>query len=289
MTRHFTGKQSFAGDPTAPEGTLQSQHGGADAASLAESLPNANLVVVGGPNDGLMVPIPTEGLTMGRLHDNDVVVDDPWVSRNHAEIVPSHDSFMLRDLASSNGTYLTDRLISTSDYGLQDGDHIRLGQSDVQLVFRFSGAATLKMAPGAVLDVGPVADAPNTPARARKAPKRGKTAPDLAWPDGLTVRDEKESSQEPVEGDVRLNIEAAGDLRLMYQFVHELRQRPEFRVLRLSGGPGRQLSVWIGLVERLPLALLLSSIKFVSNVSQGERHPSGGQKNEKVFNVYLAV
>ena len=211
------------------------------------------------------------------------------MSRNHAEIVPSHDSYLLRDLASSNGTYLTDRLINTSDYGLQDGDHIRLGQSNVQLVFRFSGAATLRMAPGAVLDMSPVADAPKTPSRARKAPRVGPTALDSAWRDGVTVREQKGSPEELVEGDVRLNVEAGGDLRLMYQFVHELRQRPELKVLRLSGGPRQELAVWIGLDERLPLSLLLSSIKFVSTVSQGEHVPAGRDANEQVFNIYLAV
>ena len=155
MTRHFTGDQSFTGHlPAAADGpNLPS--GKASGPSLSASSPTADLVVVGGPDNGALFPIPRDGLTIGRLPDNDIVIDDPWVSRRHAEIISSHDSFVLRDLASSNGTFLTDRRIGSSDYGLQDGDHIRLGQSDVQLVFRFSGAATRKLAPRRGLVEGP--------------------------------------------------------------------------------------------------------------------------------------
>ena len=143
------GDQSFTGRRPAPAAGLDEQLSGPNAADLGAFSGAANLVVLGGPNDGVLFPIPRDGLTLGRLPANDVVIDDPSVSRRHAEIISTHDSYLLRDLASSNGTFLTDRLIDTSDYGLQDGDHIRLGQSDVQLVFRFSGEATLKMAPRA--------------------------------------------------------------------------------------------------------------------------------------------
>ena len=129
MTRHFIGNQSFTGRRPAPTDGPDEQPGGASAEKFDDFSGAAGLVVVGGPNDGVLFPIPREGLTLGRLPDNDVVIDDPWVSRRHAEIVSTHESYVLRDLASSNGTFLTDRLIDASDCGLQDGDHIRLGQS----------------------------------------------------------------------------------------------------------------------------------------------------------------
>jgi predicted component of type VI protein secretion system len=217
------------------------------------------------------------------------VIDDPWVSRRHAEIISTHDSYLLRDLASSNGTFLTDRLIDTSDYGLQDGDHVRLGQSDVQLVFRFSGAATRKMAPRNGGEGG------HSPAsrRARQAVKPDYQAPasasDTSGPDGVTVREERESAEELVEGEVRLKVEAGGDVRLLYQFVHELRQKPEFSVLRMSGGPTQDMAVWLDLGERLALRPLLSRMKFVSEVSRGADPPTGGRAAENVFSICLAI
>ena len=46
----------------------------------------ALLVVDGGPNDGRTIIIAKPTITMGRLADNDLVVNEPAVSRKHAEI-----------------------------------------------------------------------------------------------------------------------------------------------------------------------------------------------------------
>ena len=292
MTRLFTGDQSFTGRRPAPAAGQDEQPGGAAVADLGEFSGTANLVVLGGPNDGVLFPIPKDGLTLGRLPDNDVVIDDPWVSRRHAEIIATHDSYALRDLASSNGTFLTDRLIDTSECGLQDGDHIRLGQSDIQLVFRFSGVATLKMAP---LAGGSGEEGGHSPAsrRAPKAVKRDDPAPakasDSAAPVGVTVREDREPGEKLVQREVRLNLEAGGDVRLIYQFVHELRQKPEFRVLRMSGGPKQKVAVWLGLADWTPLRPLLSDMTFVSKVNQRADPQTGGRAAEKVFEVSLAI
>ena len=282
MTRHFAGSQSFTGHLPSPADGLDQQLNGPDAADLADLSVAANLVMVGGPSDGVLFPIPRDGLTLGRLPDNDVVIDDPWVSRRHAEIISTHDSYVLRDLASSNGTYLTDRLIDASDYGLQDGDHIRLGQSDVQLVFRFSGAATLKMAPRTGDEGGEGPDRSNASPRARKAVKR-------AYPAQASASDTTGPDGDLVVGEVRLNVEAGGDVRLMYQFVHELRQEPEIDVLRMSGGPKQDMAVWLGLAERIALSPLLSRMKFVAGVSQEADASTQGRAAEIVFNISLAI
>ena len=71
-------------------------------------------------------------INLGRASDNDVVLDDPRVSRHHARIRRRGKAFYLFDLASSNGTWVNGqrfyRLL------LMDGDKIRLGNSE--LVFR---------------------------------------------------------------------------------------------------------------------------------------------------------
>ena len=296
MTRYFTGDRSFTGHRPAPADGLEEQLSGANTANLAEFSGTANLVVLGGPNDGVMFPIPGDGLTLGRLPDNDVVIDDPWVSRRHAEIISTHDSFVLRDLASSNGTFLTDRQIDASDCGLQDGDHIRLGQSDIQLVFRFSGAATLRMAPRTGdpdRERDQISDGATAARRARQAVKRDKQAQAKASespvPDRVTVREDSEPGEALAEGEVRLNVEAGGDVRLIYQFVHELRQKPEFSVLRMSGGPEQRVAVWIGLADGTPLKPILSDMKYVSDVSQGADQKTGVRAAGKVYDISLAI
>jgi hypothetical protein len=234
MTRHFTGNQSFTGYRPGPADGLDRQLDSANTAILAEATATANLVVVGGPNDGVVFPIPNDGLTLGRLSDNDVVIDDSWVSRRHAEIISSHDSYVLRDLGSSNGTFLTDRLIDASDYGLRDGDHIRLGQSEVQLVFLvfrfnlantlniaplrgFSGAATRKMAPGAGGEADRNPEGSRAARRARQSVKRAYLATvggwDTTWPDMGAARKERASGGELEDGEVRLDVRAGAMCR----------------------------------------------------------------------------
>ena len=64
--------------------------------------------------------------TMGRSADNDVVVEDLYVSRRHAAILVHHNnSFVLHDTASKNGTYLNGSKIA-GPTALKAGDEIRI-------------------------------------------------------------------------------------------------------------------------------------------------------------------
>lgn len=64
-------------------------------------------------------------LTIGRDHANDVVLDDPNVSRFHAEVVSVPDGWELRDLGSRNGTRLNGSLIERGQVEL--GSEIGVG------------------------------------------------------------------------------------------------------------------------------------------------------------------
>ncbi len=63
---------------------------------------------------------------IGRESGDIVFTSDPFMSRQHAAITrdPYDGSFVLRDLGSSNGTYLAIR----GEFVLQSGDHLRIGQ-----------------------------------------------------------------------------------------------------------------------------------------------------------------
>ncbi len=64
--------------------------------------------------------------TMGRSSDNDVVVEDLYVSRRHCAVLVHHDTVcMLHDIASKNGTYLNGCKISGPTQ-LRPGDEIRI-------------------------------------------------------------------------------------------------------------------------------------------------------------------
>ncbi|MDS4032136.1 MAG: sigma 54-interacting transcriptional regulator [Candidatus Contendobacter sp.] len=66
------------------------------------------LRVIGGPDAGLEVSLGLPVLRMGTAPDNDVVLTDRAVSRRHAEIRMTPAGLLLRDLGSTNGTFIND-------------------------------------------------------------------------------------------------------------------------------------------------------------------------------------
>jgi hypothetical protein len=72
--------------------------------------------------------------TVGRSQDNDVVVNDPNVSRRHARLMRSENGFIVEDLGSTNGTLLDGAPIDRER--IEDGDELTFGQSVARFVRR---------------------------------------------------------------------------------------------------------------------------------------------------------
>jgi len=75
--------------------------------------------------------VPGATITVGRLPENDVVLDDLLVSRHHALLKRSQGRWSVRDLGSANGTYLNGRRITEAD--AEDGDLVGVGHALLQL------------------------------------------------------------------------------------------------------------------------------------------------------------
>ncbi|HYV38239.1 MAG TPA: FHA domain-containing protein [Gemmataceae bacterium] len=74
----------------------------------------------------LIYPLKIGLNTVGRMPDNDVVVEDGYVSRRHCAIlVHADDRCELQDVASKNGTLLNGRKIAGPTI-LKTGDEIRM-------------------------------------------------------------------------------------------------------------------------------------------------------------------
>jgi hypothetical protein len=84
--------------------------------------------------DGRRLPLTEATMTMGRMSDCDIVVADPRVSREHAEIKPAGHGFAVTDLGSMNGTVVNGAPVR--EHPLVDGDEIRLGNT----VLRFEAS-----------------------------------------------------------------------------------------------------------------------------------------------------
>jgi pSer/pThr/pTyr-binding forkhead associated (FHA) protein len=84
--------------------------------------------------------IPVTGpLSIGRSVDNGIKLDGDAVSRKHATLEMTNGKFVLKDLGSSNGTYVNDKRINTS-VELRDGDRVRIGPN--LLTFKKGAVAT---------------------------------------------------------------------------------------------------------------------------------------------------
>src|ERR1041385_6415952 len=77
------------------------------------------------------------GNRFGRNPANDFPIDDPTVSGTHCEILVADDSAVIRDLGSTNGTFINDAPIQEAK--LEPGQTIRLGA--VELVVESTGVA----------------------------------------------------------------------------------------------------------------------------------------------------
>jgi pSer/pThr/pTyr-binding forkhead associated (FHA) protein len=74
-------------------------------------------------------------LTIGRLPDNTVVIDNPAVSSHHAAVFRAGDDYILEDLESTNGTFVNSKRVVS--HTLQTGDVVLIGKHE--LVFDRAG------------------------------------------------------------------------------------------------------------------------------------------------------
>jgi hypothetical protein len=101
----------------------------AEPAPLPSTIPHARLIV-----SGTSYPLTQTVTTIGRGTDVDIRIDDPGISRKHAEFRVATDGsgFSVIDLASTNGTYIGNDKVG--ERLLADGDEVRMGATT--LTFR---------------------------------------------------------------------------------------------------------------------------------------------------------
>jgi len=92
------------------------------------SIPEDAFLIIRGTKS---VPLNCEVIKIGRHHDNTIVIDDPRVSRHHAELHAINGHFDLFDLNSSGGTFINGQ--RTGQAMLYHGDRISL--AGVELLF----------------------------------------------------------------------------------------------------------------------------------------------------------
>ena len=87
-------------------------------------------LLVHGTDSVHRVPLDKEMVTIGRLGESDVMIDDKGVSRRHAQIRTKDGRSTLTDLGSTNGTKLNGQQVQSRP--LSDGDRITVGTTVIE-------------------------------------------------------------------------------------------------------------------------------------------------------------
>jgi diguanylate cyclase (GGDEF)-like protein len=93
-----------------------------------------------GPGMGSCYPLGSQPLTLGRGNDCDIRITEGSVSRRHAVVEPDGDNYRVRDLQSTNGTFVND--VATLAGRLADGDYLRVGNC----IYRYLTGANVEAA-----------------------------------------------------------------------------------------------------------------------------------------------
>jgi hypothetical protein len=83
------------------------------------------LVPLDGPQSGELFQLKGRSV-VGTAADCDVVLREPSISGRHAEFTSTSGGFRIADLGSTNGTFVNDKKVTTTD--LIDNDSVRLGR-----------------------------------------------------------------------------------------------------------------------------------------------------------------
>lgn len=88
------------------------------------------LVVISGKPLGKSFFLTKDSIVLGRDLSADISIGETSISRKHTEFLISNKEIIVKDLGSTNGTYVNDNKVETnSTHPLQDGDLVRCGNT----------------------------------------------------------------------------------------------------------------------------------------------------------------
>jgi predicted component of type VI protein secretion system len=131
------------------------------------------LVVLSAGLAGRAHELNAERITIGRLEDNSFPLTEPSVSSHHCEIITKGETVTVRDLNSTNGTFINGEKVTEAV--LKPGQTLRLGQIEMRLESDKPGASAPAPAP---------APAPSSTAASKKT-----TDPSLSMTRGVSLND----------------------------------------------------------------------------------------------------
>jgi pSer/pThr/pTyr-binding forkhead associated (FHA) protein len=103
----------------------------------------AKLVVLSAGMTGRTHELKVDKTTIGRVEDNTFQIAEPSVSSHHCELLLRGNDVVVKDLNSTNGTFINGEKVSESV--LKAGQVLRLGQIEMRLETEATAPATKKV------------------------------------------------------------------------------------------------------------------------------------------------
>lgn len=151
----------------------------------------AKLVILNQGMTGRTFEVNVERTTVGRVEDNTFQIADPSVSSHHAEILLRGPDLLIKDLNSTNGTFLNGEKIS--EVVLKPGQVLRFGQVELKID---DGTPVTAPAPaGSAPAPAPVA-----------APKKQAVDATMVIPRGVSMTDLEQSGARPAGFDTNASF-----------------------------------------------------------------------------------
>jgi predicted component of type VI protein secretion system len=123
-------------------------HSQFEEASVSEK--NYQLVMQQGPKPGQRFDLIGNTVTLGRDALADIIIVDPEVSRQHVQFTATDTGYRLKDLGSTNGTFVNGRRLTDESVDLEPGQEIKLGGT---IVLHYEEASEVFMPPLVVDDL----------------------------------------------------------------------------------------------------------------------------------------
>ncbi len=139
------------------------------------------LIVRRGPQPNQTYDLNKDIITLGRDITNDIVINDPEVSRHHMRLTRGAGGYTLEDLGSTNGTFVNGQRL-TGAKPLNNGDMIGLGET-VTLGYEMIREQPVGAPPEEpVTAPSPAAPRPPSPAAPQPPPYSQQPAPSYSPP-----------------------------------------------------------------------------------------------------------
>ncbi len=104
-------------------------------------LQHASLIFIKGSEEGRQFQIDKEKIAFGKHKDNNLVLNDKFVSRHHGEIYFRNGEFFIRDLGSKNGTFVNGKRIHGTV--LRPGSRIEIGKTCIDFMLSEDSSISL--------------------------------------------------------------------------------------------------------------------------------------------------